>query len=209
MKRFITILTILSLLPSLFSCGYFSLPKFVFPDMELPQTEEQLGEMLFPDEESSKDEPMQEDTPAFEEIPTLEDVPTPEETPIPEEAPPETDITDYNDLTGYYMEGDEDNGPLYCLELVAAADGLATFNISYAGYNFSPLYFTESITAPLIDGYYVFDWSDSWGNSGTGRFSLHDSAIPYVCLEMTVTAEAEWNRGSLATDGFKTLYLSK
>lgn len=118
-----------------------------------------------------------------------------------------SDTSDYNYLCGSYAEGNEESGPLYIFELIAAADGWATFRISSAGFNFSPYYFTESITAPLRDGRYDFEWSDSWGNKGNGSFTLHDEETPCVRLKMEITEEAEWNRGTLATNGTKELKL--
>lgn len=70
------------------------------------------------------------------------------------------------------------------------------FQIDHYGVNGSPLYTTNVIDAKLNKKRASFSWSDTWGNSGTGKLKLGNG---YVKVKMKQTYTARINRSSLDT----------
>lgn len=115
--------------------------------------------------------------------------------------------SDMSRFIGDYAEGDDENGPYYCFTVQSINDSVATIFVNFLGYNLSPYYATEPIDVTLdASGAGSFNWTDSWGNSGVGNMILVDDTTPYVMLTMTVTQSADYNRGTLDTNGAKYLY---
>ena len=102
-----------------------------------------------------------------------------------------------------YTAEQKGQGMSYGLEIQEIVGSTVTFYVEYTGRNFSPLYTTDVITTVVEDNSAVFEWNDSWGNSGTGTMTFENSCI---ILSMTQTYTAEWNRSTLARDSI-ILYL--
>lgn len=114
---------------------------------------------------------------------------------------------DFKRWCGSYGEGNLINGPCYIFQLENVSGGKATFSLHRLGRNCSPYYYTESITAPISAvGTCSFKWSDSWGNRGTGTFTLSNGIQGGVHLSITETDQASGNRSSLDTNGTKFFY---
>ncbi|MBR4286700.1 MAG: zinc ribbon domain-containing protein [Clostridia bacterium] len=116
----------------------------------------------------------------------------------------------YADYIGYYytIDGFKENGPCYYISLTSFEDKqYASFSVEYVGVNVSPYYATESISVSLdADNSADFEWSDSWGNSGTGTIQFVEGAEPTIKLEMVQTETSDFNRYSLQTAGTIELY---
>jgi len=135
------------------------------------------------------------------------DIPEPQsepaaDTPAPQPVPPAPEPVDYTLFLGRYSDTDTPEGPCYTVHISAAdnATGEISFDISYVGINSSPLYSTDTIHAVVKEDLTAaFDWTDSWGNSGTGTLVLHADDPATVEIMVTVVEEAEVNRGTLST----------
>lgn len=110
-----------------------------------------------------------------------------------------------NDYYHFYGSGET---PAYLFQLLEVnnSTGKAKIEIAYVGRNYSPYYYTDTIYATLdAGGSASFNWTDSWGNRGTGRFSISNGVLPSIFLEMKQTYTAANNRATLAT-GVMELY---
>lgn len=122
----------------------------------------------------------------------------------------ETAVVDYTAFCGNYSDTETVEGPCYTVSILRADPETARIElqITYVGRKSSPVYTTDLITASIgADHTAEFEWQDSWGNRGTGILVLNPEDPSAVQLRMTVTEEAEYNRGTLAThDQYKTLF---
>ena len=118
---------------------------------------------------------------------------------------------DFADYLGYYytIDGYKENGPCYCVDLLSydSVSKRTVFSVEYVGLNASPYYSTGSVIVELDENNSSdFQWTDTWGNSGTGNIRLVDGTEPTIKLEMVQTETAEFNRYSLQTGGTIELY---
>ncbi len=138
------------------------------------------------------------------EIPPTEEVPATAETEQPTETP-----VDYTVFCGKYSDTETVEGPCYTVSILNVDNETKAIelSVSFVGVNSSPVYVTEPIYAFIADDHTVqFDWEDSWKNQGVGTLVLDPEDPSAVQLLMTVTEEAEFNRGTLSTkDQYKTL----
>ena len=128
--------------------------------------------------------------------------------------PPETTAAteatvDYSVFCGRYSNTDTPEGPCYTVNIISV--NLETkaieLTVSFVGPNASPVYETDPISAAIGDDHTaLFAWKDSWGNLGEGELVLNPDDPLTVQVLMTVTEEAEVNRGTLSTKGeYRTL----
>ena len=97
--------------------------------------------------------------------------------------------------------------PCYSVEIEEVNDDSISFYICMVGKNASPIYYTETITAHIQDNQTeVFNWEDSWENSGTGTISW--SSEDEIILNMQVVNEGPANRSTLACENLKLTYQS-
>ena len=87
--------------------------------------------------------------------------------------------------------------PSYGLEILDISDDSVTFFVESVGRNGSPIYITDQITAVVEDDTARFEWTDSWGNKGTGVLTFGAACLN---LSMTETESDELNRSTLAME---------
>lgn len=116
---------------------------------------------------------------------------------------------DYTVFCGKYSDTETVEGPCYTVNIISVDNEAKTvvLTVSFIGRNASPVYETDEITATIEDNHTAaFEWKDSWSNQGTGSLVLDPDDPQTVQIMMTVTEEAEVNRGTLSTKGeYKTL----
>ena len=82
--------------------------------------------------------------------------------------------------------------PMDVITVESCSNGTITFFIEHTGVNGSPLYAAGKITAKMNgNSTEVFQWKDTWANSGTGKLIFSNNAVE---AEMSYAVTSRFNR---------------